>query len=212
MNAHLPLIAILRGIRPVEVEEHVLALIAAGITRIEIPTNSPEWETSVATAVAVAGSKAQIGAGTVLSRGDIDALWTAGGRLVVTPNVDPEVIVHAVANGMQCVTGFLTPTEAFAALKAGAQSLKLFPASQLGPGYISALRAVLPLGTPLYAVGGITPENLPDFIRAGCDGAGLGGDLYRPGQTASDTSIRTAAFVRSLQGAKQCPQSAGAAS
>ncbi len=198
-TTHLPLIAILRGITPDEVEAHVDALTDAGITLIEIPTNSPNWLHSVTRAQAQARGRAIIGAGTVLNAADADALAATGAKLMVTPNTDPALIRHAVAAGLTVAAGFMTPSEAFAAIQAGAQILKLFPAANLGAGYIRALKAVLPATMPLFAVGGVTPDNLHDFLGAGCSGAGLGSDLYRPGQLSNATRSRAETFVRSLR-------------
>lgn len=190
----LPLIAILRGIRPDEALAHTEALIDAGFDAIEIPLNSPDWATSVRSVAAQCGARALIGGGTVLREADADALAAAGGKLVVTPNTRPALIAHAVGLGMQVAAGFATASEAFAALDAGAQALKLFPATTYGPGHVKALRAVLP-PVPLFAVGGITPANLGEYLRAGCIGAGLGSDLYRPGQDLARTGAMARAFV-----------------
>ena len=198
-TSHLPLIAILRGIKPDEVAAHVHELIAAGIGLIEIPCNSPNWRHSVEIALHTAADRAVIGAGTVLNSADADALAATGAKLMVTPNTEPALIRHAVAAGLTVAAGFLTPSEAFAALGAGAQVLKLFPASNLGPGYVRALKAVLPASTPLFAVGGVNPLNLPDFLAAGCAGAGLGSDLYAPGQAPAATRARAEAFVQSFR-------------
>lgn len=194
-SAQRPLIAILRGIAPDETQAHVEVLIEAGIGLIEIPTNSPDWLSSVRTALAVAGARAMIGAGTVLNEADVDALADTGAGLMVTPNTNPAVIRRAVARGLFCAVGFSTPSEAFAALDAGAQALKLFPASSYGPGYVRALKAVLPPSVPVFAVGGVSADNLPDFLRAGCAGAGLGSDLYTPGQTPAATRARAERYV-----------------
>lgn len=190
----LPLIAILRGIRPEEALEHVQALVDAGFDAIEIPLNSPDWPRSVAAVAARFADRALIGGGTVLREADADALADAGGKLVVTPNTRPALIAHAVARGLHVAAGFATASEAFDALDAGAQSLKLFPATTYGPGHVKALRAVLP-PVPLFAVGGITPANLAEYLAAGCLGAGLGSDLYKPGQTVARTAAAAAAFV-----------------
>jgi 2-dehydro-3-deoxyphosphogalactonate aldolase len=198
-KTHLPLIAILRGIKPEEVGAHVRELIAAGITLIEIPCNSPRWQQSVEIALLTAEGRAIVGAGTVLNTADVDALAATGATLMVTPNTEPALIRHAVAAGLTVAAGFLTPTEAFAALTAGAQILKLFPASSLGPGYVRALKAVLPASTQLFAVGGVNPVNLQDFLGAGCAGAGLGSDLYAPGQAPAATRVRAEAFVQSFR-------------
>ena len=190
----LPLIAIMRGIRPAEALAHVEALVDAGFDAIEIPLNSPDWAISMRAVVEVFGSRALIGGGTVLREADADALAEAGGKLVVTPNTRPAVIAHAVGRGLNVAAGFATASEAFDALDAGAQALKLFPATTYGPGHVKALRAVLP-PVPLFAVGGITPANLADYLRAGCIGAGLGSDLYKPGQDVARTTAMARAFV-----------------
>lgn len=198
-SAHRPLIAILRGIAAPEARAHVEVLIEAGIGLIEIPTNSPAWLDSVRIAIAAAGTRAMIGAGTLLNEADVDALAATGAGLMVTPNTNPALIRRAVAHGLFCAVGFSTPSEAFAALDAGAQALKLFPASNYGPGYVRALRAVLPPSVPVLAVGGITPDNLPGYLQAGCAGAGLGSDLYTPGQTPAATRARAERFVAAHQ-------------
>ncbi|WP_369931117.1 2-dehydro-3-deoxy-6-phosphogalactonate aldolase [Xanthomonas sp. NCPPB 2632] len=191
----LPLIAILRGITPDEVVGHVEALIAEGFDAIEIPLNSPDWQRSIPLAVETAGARALVGAGTVLSPEAAAQVADLGGHLMVTPNTDPATIRKARERNLYTAIGFMTPTEAFAALAAGAQSLKLFPSSNLGPAYIKSIRAVLPPDVPLLAVGGVTPENLGQFLDAGCIGAGLGSDLYKPGQPVARTRERAAAFV-----------------
>jgi len=202
-STKLPLIAILRGIRPEEAEEHVAALIEAGFEAIEIPLNSPEWQKSIASMVATFGHKALIGAGTVLEPEQVDLLATMNSQLVVTPNSDSAVIRRAVEKGMTVAAGCATASEAFAALKAGAQALKIFPASAFGPDYIRALKAVLPADIPVFAVGGVTPENLHAFLAAGCIGAGLGSDLYRAGQPVSRTVEQARAFVAAYKEAVQ---------
>ncbi|MEM6052200.1 2-dehydro-3-deoxy-6-phosphogalactonate aldolase [Erwinia sp. P7711] len=202
-STKLPLIAILRGIRPEEAEEHVAALIEAGFEAIEIPLNSPEWQKSIASMVATFGHKALIGAGTVLEPEQVDLLATMNSQLVVTPNSDSAVIRRAVEKGMTVAAGCATASEAFAALKAGAQALKIFPASAFGPDYIRALKAVLPADVPVFAVGGVTPENLHAFLAAGCIGAGLGSDLYRAGQPVSRTVEQARAFVAAYKDAVQ---------
>lgn len=182
----LPLIAILRGITPADVPAHVGALVEEGYDAIEIPTNSPDWARSVRIAAEAFGDRAWIGAGTVLTTADADALLAAGGRLMVTPNTRPPVIRHAVERGLQVAAGVATASEAFDALDAGAQMLKLFPASVYGPAMVRALRSVLP-PVPLFAVGGVTPDTLSGYLSAGCQGAGIGGELYKPGQPVERT-------------------------
>jgi len=198
-TAHPPLIAILRGVTPPEVGDHVGELIEAGFGLIEIPCNSPQWQRSVETAMATAAGRAVVGAGTVLSCDDADILADTGAKLMVTPNTDPPVIRHAATRGLTCAIGFATANEGFAAIAAGAHALKLFPAAEFGPSYVRALKAVLPAHVPLFAVGGITPANLADYLRAGCFGAGLGGDLYKPGQTPAATRERARAFIESYE-------------
>jgi 2-dehydro-3-deoxyphosphogalactonate aldolase len=195
----LPLIAILRGITPDEVVDHVEVLIDAGFDAIEVPLNSPDWQRSIPLAVHAAGKRALVGAGTVLSPEAAAQVADLGGHLMVTPNTDPATIRRARERGLYTAIGFMTPSEAFAALAAGAQALKLFPATNLGPSYIKAIRAVLPPDVPLLAVGGVTPENLGQFLDAGCIGAGLGGDLYKPGQPVARTRERAAAFVKAYR-------------
>jgi len=182
----LPLIAILRGITPDDVPAHVGALVEEGYDAIEIPTNSPDWTRSVRIAADAFADRALIGAGTVLTTADVDALLAAGGRLAVTPNTRPPVIRHAIERGLQVAAGVATASEAFDALDAGAQMLKLFPASVYGPAMVRALRSVLP-PVPLFAVGGVTPDTLSGYLSAGCQGAGIGGELYKPGQPVERT-------------------------
>lgn len=189
----LPLIAILRGITPDDVPAHVAALVEEGYDAIEIPANSPDWARSVRIAADAFGGRAMIGAGTVLTTADVDALVAAGGRLMVTPNTRPPVIRHAVERGLQVAAGVATASEAFDALDAGAQMLKLFPASVYGPAMVRALRSVLP-PVPLFAVGGVTPDTLSGYLSAGCQGAGIGGELYTPGQPVERTRERARRF------------------
>lgn len=199
----LPLIAILRGITPAEVEQHVEVLIEAGFNAIEIPLNSPDWQTSIKAVSAKYGARALIGGGTVLTPQNVDQLAELGGKLVVTPNTSAPVIRRAVELGMVVCAGCATASEAFTALEAGAQGLKIFPSSAFGPDYIKALKAVLPPEIPVFAVGGVTPENLHLFMAAGCVGAGLGSDLYRAGQPVSRTQQQARAFIDAYQGALQ---------
>lgn len=190
-----PLVAILRGIQPHEASSHVAALIEEGFRYIEIPLNSPDWQQSIPQMVSCYGEQACIGAGTVLNIEQVDFLVQAGAKLVVTPNTNPTVIRRAVEAGMLVCAGCATASEAFAALEAGAQWLKIFPSSTFGPAYISALKAVLPPTVPVLAVGGVTPENLHEYLQAGCAGAGLGSDLYRSGQSVETTRIQARRFM-----------------
>ncbi|ULB11635.1 2-dehydro-3-deoxy-6-phosphogalactonate aldolase [Cereibacter azotoformans] len=196
-----PIIAILRGITPAEAEPVAEALVEAGIERIEVPLNSPEGLESVARLVRRLGDRALIGAGTVLSPEDVARVAATGARLVVSPDCNPEVITATRAAGLISIPGVFTPTECFAAIRAGANALKLFPAALLGPAGLEALRAVLPRDLPVFAVGGAGEANLQDWRKAGADGFGIGTALYRPGRSAAEVAERArtlvAAFDRS---------------
>ncbi|MDU5472665.1 MULTISPECIES: 2-dehydro-3-deoxy-6-phosphogalactonate aldolase [Pantoea] len=198
-QTELPLIAILRGVTPDEAVAHVGAVIDAGFDAVEIPLNSPQWELSIPLILEAYGDRALIGAGTVLKIEQVDRLAEMGSRLIVTPNIQPALIRHAVSLGMIVCPGCATASEAFNALEAGAQALKIFPSSAFGPGYIKALKAVLPDDVPVLAVGGVTPENLAQWLEAGCAGAGLGSDLYRAGQPVERTAQQAAAFVQAYR-------------
>jgi 2-dehydro-3-deoxyphosphogalactonate aldolase len=195
----LPLVAILRGITPDETLAHVGALVDAGFDAIEIPLNSPRWQDSIALAQREYGSRAWIGAGTVLRNEDVDTLADIGVRFIVTPNTRPSLIRHAVARGLVVVAGFATASEAFDAIDAGAQVLKLFPAATYGAGHVRALRSVLPANVPVYVVGGVTTKTLAGFVAQGAAGAGIGGELYRPGQPLATTQSHARAFVQAYQ-------------
>jgi 2-dehydro-3-deoxyphosphogalactonate aldolase len=195
-KAQPQLIAILRGIRPSEAIDHIAALVEAGLTLIEIPTNSPDWAESIGAAARTFSGKAVIGAGTVVEIGQLYRIGKIpGARLIVTPNTDAAIIERARALGMITCIGCATATEAFRAISAGANAIKLFPAGELGPGYVRALKAVLPPNLPVFAVGGVTPHNLKMFLAAGCAGAGLGSDLFKPGQSVERTSEQARTFM-----------------
>jgi 2-dehydro-3-deoxyphosphogalactonate aldolase len=200
-KTHLPLIAILRGITPDEVEQHIAVLIDAGFDAVEIPLNSPDWPISIEKAVMRFGDRALIGAGTVLNVEQVERLAALGCRLIVTPNINAEVIKRALSFGMIVCPGCATATEAFDAIDAGAENLKIFPSSAFGTPYIKALKAVLPPPIAVFAVGGVTPDNLADYLKAGCIGAGLGSDLYQAGQSVERTQAKAAAFIAAYRAA-----------
>ena len=199
--ADLPLIAILRGIRPQEVPAAADALTSAGFRIIEIPLNSPEPLESLRHLAGRTGLLA--GAGTVLSTAEVEAVAAAGGRLMVAPNADREVIAAAKRLGMVALPGVATPTEAFTALAAGADGLKMFPAEILPPKAVKAWRAVLPASIALLPVGGITPESMADYLAAGANGFGLGSALYKPGMSAAELGQRAKAFAEAYRTLKR---------
>ena len=196
-----PLIAILRGITPTEALPVAGALIEAGVTRIEVPLNSPEPLDSIARMVTAYGSDALIGAGAVLTPGQVREVAATGARLIVSPNCDPAVIAASKAAGMDSFPGVMTPTEAFAALAAGADGLKLFPGELIGPAGLRAMRAVLPPEVPLFAVGGVSADNMADWHRAGAAGYGIGSALYKPGDSAATVAARARELIARFDGA-----------
>lgn len=201
--AQLPLVAILRGLAPEEAEAIGEALVEAGFRLIEVPLNSPEPFTSIERLARRFGEAAVIGAGTVLEPAAVARLEAAGGSLVVMPHADPAVITAAKAMGLACLPGIATPTEAFAALAAGADGLKLFPAEILPPVAVKAMLAVLPKGTGLFPVGGIAPTSMAAYVAAGARGFGLGSALYRPGMAPAAVGENARAFVQAWQALKR---------
>jgi 2-dehydro-3-deoxyphosphogalactonate aldolase len=197
--SRLPLVAILRGLTPAEAPAIGQALTTAGFAMLEVPLNSPQPLDSIALLVQ-AHPGALVGAGTVLSAAQVREVHAAGGRLVVSPNFEAEVVREAVRLDMVCLPGILTPTEAFGALAAGAHGLKLFPAEMGSPGVVKALLAVLPAGTALLPVGGVTAENIPVWRAAGAAGCGIGSALYKPGKPAAAVQRDAAAFAAAWQG------------
>jgi 2-dehydro-3-deoxyphosphogalactonate aldolase len=191
----LPLVAILRGIRPDEAAGIGLKLVDAGFRLIEVPLNSPDPFASIAALRQALPDDVLVGAGTVLAAGQIEQLAACGADLAVMPHADPALIRTAKAAGLLCVPGVVTPTEAFAALAAGADALKIFPAELVTPAILKAIRVVLPKGCRLLPVGGITPDNMQPYVDAGAAGFGLGSALYKPGLTAEQTAANARKFV-----------------
>ncbi len=201
LRTHLdrcPLIAILRGVTPGEVEAVAGALIGAGIAIIEVPLNSPDPLASIERAARRFGGDALIGAGTVLSVQDVRAVREAGGRIIVSPNTDIDVIAASVEAGLVSAPGYFTPSEGFAAIGAGAHALKLFPAEAATPAVLKAQRAVLPGDVPLLVVGGVTPQTMQPWIDAGANGFGLGSGLYKPGMTPTEVAANARAYIEAL--------------
>jgi len=194
--AALPLIAILRGIRPDEVEAAGEALVEAGFRLIEVPLNSPEPLVSIEKLARRLGDRAIVGAGTVLTPAQVAQVQDAGGAMIVSPNTDVAVIAESAKRGMVSLPGYFTPSEAFAALAAGASGLKLFPAEAASPAVIKAQRAVLPKETPLFAVGGIGPDTMTPWLAAGANGFGLGSALYKAGLNTQEIAANAHAFAK----------------
>ena len=196
--ARCPLIAILRGVKPDEVEAIGEALVEAGFTLIEVPLNSPEPLDSIGRLADRLKGRAVVGAGTVLATADVVAVADVGGTMIISPNTKVEVVAATAGAGLVSLPGFATPSEAFAALAAGASALKLFPAEAASPAVLKALGAVVPAGTRLLPVGGIAPDNMAPWLAAGAAGFGLGSALYKPGMAASEVGDRARAFIAAL--------------
>ncbi|QOV95936.1 2-dehydro-3-deoxy-6-phosphogalactonate aldolase [Novosphingobium sp. ES2-1] len=190
-----PIVAILRGIRTEEAVDIAASLVEAGVRLIEVPFNSPDPCGSIRAMVKALGDRASFGGGTVTSTDLAEQLAAAGGTFMVSPNTNAAVIARSLELGMDVLPGFLTPTEAFAALGAGARDLKLFPGSVLGSSYIKAIREVLPAEARIWAVGGVGVANVAEFRAAGVYGIGVGGSLYRPGDDAATVAARAASLV-----------------
>ena len=195
----VPVIGILRGVSPDKVLAVADVIVSSGIRAIEVPTNSPDCFLSIKLLVEFFGEDVLIGAGTVTSLKQVDALQKAGGKLLVSPNVDTDVISKASQLGMVVLPGFVTPTEAFKALNAGATGLKLFPASSVQINHISALNAVLPPDTDIYAVGGVGASNYKLWSAAGAAGMGVGSELYKPDYSLGEIKKRAEALVASVK-------------
>jgi 2-dehydro-3-deoxyphosphogalactonate aldolase len=195
------LVAILRGVTPASVAQVATTLHQAGIRCIEVPLNSPDPFTSIANLRALGLPDCLIGAGTVLNVGDVERCFASGGRLVVAPNCNPEVIRQALHLGMSMMPGVATATEAFQAIDAGARELKLFPAVSCGPAHLRALKSVLPQQVRVYPVGGVGAADIPGWIAAGADGFGFGSEIYRPGYALADIEARARNLVQALANA-----------
>lgn len=194
--APLPLVAILRGLTPDEALPVGQALVDAGFRMLEVPLNSPQPLDSIALMAEALGDDVLVGAGTVMSTADVEAIAAAGGRLILMPHVDIAVIRAAKAAGLLCAPGVATPTEAFTALAAGADAIKIFPAEQIGPAVLKAWRAVLPRELVVLPVGGITPDSMAAYVAAGASGFGIGSALYAPGREVAEVARRAQAFAR----------------
>jgi 2-dehydro-3-deoxyphosphogalactonate aldolase len=194
-----PLVGIIRGITPDEAEAIGEALYDAGIRIIEVPLNSPDPLASISKLAVKFGDRALVGGGTVLEPERVGEIRAAGGRLIVSPNTNVEVITETAAAGMVSCPGYFTPSDAFDALEAGATALKLFPAEGASPAVLEAQLAVLPRDVPILAVGGIKPDNMRPWLDAGATGFGLGGGLYKPGQSAAETLEKARAYVAGLK-------------
>lgn len=194
--AQLPLVAILRGIRPDEIEAAADVLLEAGFRLIEVPLNSPDPLASIEKLARRVGEQAIVGAGTVLTVEQVAQVQDAGGAMIVSPNTDVAVISESAKRGLVSLPGFFTPSEAFAAIAAGASGLKLFPAEAATPSVVKAQRAVLPKDMPLLAVGGITPTNMAPWREAGADGFGLGSALYKVGLSTQEIAANAQAFAK----------------
>jgi 2-dehydro-3-deoxyphosphogalactonate aldolase len=193
-----PLVAIIRGVIPDEVEAHGAAIYEGGLRIVEVPLNSPDPLKSIERLAKSFGEQMLVGAGTVLDIRSVQQVKDAGGRIIVSPDTNVEVIAAAAEAGLVSCPGYFTPSEAFAALRAGATGLKLFPAEAASPAVLKAQRAVLPQDVPVLAVGGITPDNMRPWLDAGATGFGLGGGLYKPGQSPADTLAKARAYVAGL--------------
>lgn len=195
-----PLVAILRGLQPNEAVAVAQTLFDAGFRALEVPLNRPGALECIASMVKLNLPGTLVGGGTMLSVDHVEAVYEAGGRLLVSPNCNPAAIRRAADLGMYCAPGVATPTEAFAALDAGAHALKLFPAEMIGHGGLKAMLSVVPAGTPMWPVGGVTPETMAGWFKAGATGFGIGGALYTPGVTIEQLGERATAFVNTWRG------------
>ncbi len=202
MNGEIEMVAILRGLTSERAAETGAALVAAGFRSIEVPLNSPAPFVTIKL-LAAAHPDCLVGAGTVLTPNDVNQVRAAGGKLIVSPNCDPQVIRHALGFGMRVMPGIATATEAFAAVHAGATELKLFPASTYGTGHLRALKSVLPKHVKVYPVGGVGSKDIADWLESGADGFGFGGELFKPAYTLADIATRAKGLFDALRAAKE---------
>ncbi|MCR5876123.1 2-dehydro-3-deoxy-6-phosphogalactonate aldolase [Phenylobacterium sp. J426] len=197
--AEAPVVAIVRGVRPDEILDHAQALFEAGVRGVEVPLNSPEPLDSIRALAETFADRMAVGAGTVLTPERVEAVAEAGGRIIVSPNTQPEVIRRAVELGLDPAPGFATATEAFTAIEAGARHLKLFPAVTYGPAHLKQLKAVLPADVTVWAVGGVGPDGMADWWAAGARAFGLGGELYKAGQSPAETAEKAARVMAAVR-------------
>jgi 2-dehydro-3-deoxyphosphogalactonate aldolase len=197
--AQCPLVAIIRGVTPAEADAIGDAICEAGIRIIEVPLNSPDPLDSIGRLTKKFGDRVLVGAGTVLKTEDVGRVRDAGGRIIVSPDTNVDVIAAAASAGLVASPGYFTPSEAFAAIRAGATALKLFPAEAASPAVLKAQLAVLPRDVPVLAVGGIKPDNMRPWLDVGASGFGLGGGLYQPGQSPEQTLAKARAYVEGLR-------------
>lgn len=195
----MPLIAVLRYIKPEDAIAIGDVLVEAGIVCLEVPMNSPNPCESMEKLAKAYGPCAFVAAGTVIDPADVKRIANAGGQMIISPHTDVDVIKEAKRRGLYCIPGFVTPTEAFMALKAGADALKLFPAEGNSPGVLKALRAILPKDIAVIPTGGITPEKMVDYVTAGANGFGLGGALYQPGDSPEIVAKKARCFVKAIK-------------
>ena len=198
--AQCPFVAIIRGVTPAEIDDIGGALAGAGIAIIEVPLNSPDPFISIEQLAKSLGDDILVGAGTVMSTADVARVRDAGGRIIVSPDTNAEVIQAAAQANLVSTPGYFTPSEAFTAIRAGAHGLKFFPAEAATPAVVKAQRAVIPRNVPLLVVGGVKPDSLQPWLEAGADGFGLGGGLYKPGQSARETAAKANAYITALKG------------
>jgi len=197
--AQCPFVAIIRGVTPAEIDDIGGALAGAGIAIIEVPLNSPDPFISIERLAKSLADDILVGAGTVMSTADVARVRDAGGRIIVSPDTNAKVIEAAAQANLVSTPGYFTPSEAFTAIRAGAHGLKFFPAEAATPAVVKAQRAVIPRHVPLLVVGGITPDSLQPWLEAGADGFGLGGGLYKPGQSARETAAKANAYIKALK-------------